>query len=726
MSVEREPAQAADAASPAARGGEHPLAPMFAPKGIAIVGASERSAWSWQTFDNLRRGNYPHEIHLVNPKGGEIHGRPAARSLREVEGRADLAVVLTGPDSLPGIMDEAAAAEVRNLVVIAAGFGEAGAEGARLERELAERARDLGLQILGPNNLGFINTVSSTYAWTSLMPASLNPGSVGIVSQSGALGIFLMNYLQSRDVPFSHLISVGNETMLTVAESMDYLLSQDSTKVIALYLEAVRHPQVFIDAAERALAAGVPVVAYKAGRGEVGARVTAAHTGSLAGDDRVYDAVLAQHGVIRVDTIEDLVTTSGLLDAHGELPGHRVGFVTASGAMCGVIGDVSEEHGLALPELDDSTVRALREGGLPDFATAQNPLDTTGYMTVNPAIMPMSQEAVARDPNVDILVVHGGVPATAEAAARYSGGGGDQRKSIDEISPVPVIRMEFFPTERTEFARELRREGKAGFVADSFTRGIPALARAIRWSQLRRSRAAGRPAGTPLPLDPDTGTQWSERQVAELLARHGVAVVPQQLVTSADDAEERAGSFDGPMVLKISSADVAHKTDVGGVRLGLRTPAEVRAAYESMIAGVRAAQPHAVIEGAVLSPMRPEGLDLVVGVVRDQVWGLTLVVGLGGVWVEVLRDSAIRVLPATTAEIRAMFTELKCFPLFEGFRGAPPVDLDHLAEVISSIADIAVACGDRLEALEINPLRVHGDKSEVLDALIRWTEGEPR
>lgn len=723
MSVDREPAQAAGAGSLAAQGGEHPLASMFAPKGIAIVGASERSAWSWQTFGNLHRGNYPHEIHLVNPKGGQIHGQAAVRSLREVEGRADLAVVLTGPNSLPAIMDEAAAANVRNLVVIAAGFGEAGAEGARMERELKERADDLGLQILGPNNLGFINTVGATYAWTSLMPASLTPGSVGIVSQSGALGIFLMNYLQSRDVPFSHLISVGNEAMLTVAEGMDYLLSQESTKVIALYVEAVRNPELFIDVAERALAAGVPVVAYKAGRGEVGAKVTAAHTGSLAGDNRVYSAIMAQHGVVQVDTIEDLVTTSGLLDAYGELPGHRVGFVTASGAMCGVIGDVSEENGLALPELDESTVRALREGGLPDFATAQNPLDTTGYLTINPAIMPMSQEAVARDPNVDILVVHGGVPATPEAAAMYSGGGGgggEQPKSIDEISPVPVIRMEFFPTERTEFARELRREGKAGFVADSFTRGIPALAKAIRWSELRRSRKTEPPAVTPPRLDLDTSTQWSERQAVQLLAEHGVPVVPQHLVTSADEAEKQAESFDGPMVLKISSADVAHKTDVGGVVLGLRTPAEVRAAYERMIADVRAAQPQAAIEGAVLSPMRPEGLDLVVGVVRDQVWGLTLVVGLGGVWVEVLRDSSIRALPTNTAEVRKMFTELKSFPLFEGFRGAPPVDLDHLAEVIGSIANIAAACGDRLEALEVNPLRVNGDKIEALDALIRW------
>lgn len=694
---------------------------MFAPKGIAIVGASDRSAWSRQTFDNLRRGNYPHEIYLVNPKGGEIHGQQAVQSLAEVKGRVDLAVVLTGPNSLPAIMDEAAAADVRNLVVIAAGYSEIGPEGLRLQDEMADHARELGLNILGPNNLGFINTIASTNAWTSLMPASLTPGGVGIVSQSGALGIFLMNYLQSRDVPFSHLITVGNEAMLTVAEGMEYLLSQESTKVIALYLESVRHPELFLDVAERALAQGIPVVVYKAGRGEVGAKVTAAHTGSLAGDDKVYSAVFAQHGIIRAETIEDLVTICGLLDAHGELPGHRVGFVTASGAMCGVIGDVSEECGLELPELDPSTVQALKDGGLPDFATAQNPLDTTGYVTINPKIMPMAQSAMANDPNIDILVVNGMVPATPEAAAMY-GGGGVQRGGLDETSPVPIIRMEFFPTERTEFARQYRSEGKIGFVVDSFTRGIPALAKVIKWSQLRNSRKqqAASPQ-QPAPLELDTSAQWSERQVVQLLAEQGVPVVPQHLVTSADEAEKQAASFDGAMALKISSVDIAHKTDVGGVALNLQTPAEVRAAYERMISEVRAAQPDATIEGAVLSPMRADGLDVIVGVVRDQIWGLTLVVGLGGVWVEVLKDSAIRALPTSNAEVREMFKQLKSFPLLQGFRGTPPVDLDRLAEVVMSIANVAIACGERLQALEVNPLRVRGDQIEVLDALIQWT-----
>ena len=309
-------------------------------------------------------------------------------------------------------MADAAAAGVPNLVVIAAGFGEMGEEGHERERQLADLARSYDQLILGPNNLGFINAGDATMPWSQMMPWPLQAGGVGVMSQSGALGIFLLNYLQNRDVGISHLVTVGNEAMVTVAEGIDYLVEQESTRVIALYLESVRHPDVFLAAAQRAMKAGKPIVAYKAGRGALGAKVTAAHTGSLAGDDRVFDAVFRQYGIIRVDSIEDLVTTCGLLDAHGELPGERVAFVTGSGAMCGVIGDLSEAHGIELPDFAASTVAELREVGLPDFATAQNPLDTTGYVVIDTNLLPNSEAVVSRDPNIDMLVVNGSVPGT--------------------------------------------------------------------------------------------------------------------------------------------------------------------------------------------------------------------------------------------------------------------------------------------------------------------------
>jgi acetate---CoA ligase (ADP-forming) len=700
---------------------------MLAPRGIAIVGASDNSGWSRYTYANLMRGGYPHAVHLVNRRGEPVHGQPTITSLRDIGEPVDLAYVLTGPASLPSVMADGAAAGVRNLVVIAAGFGEMGDEGHERERQLAEQARGYDQLILGPNNLGFINTPDATMPWSQAMPWPMQSGGVGIMSQSGALGIFLLNYLQSRDVGISHLVTVGNEAMVTVAEGIDYLVEQEGTRVIALYLESVRHPEVFLAAAERAMKAGKPIVAYKAGRGALGAKVTAAHTGSLAGDDRVFDAVFRQHGIIRVDSIEDLVTTCGLLDAYGELPGTRVAFVTGSGAMCGVIGDSAEAHGIELPDFAESTVEELRAVGLPEFATAQNPLDTTGYVVIDTNLLPNSESAVSRDPNIDMLVVNGSVPATQEAAT-FMSPYFKRRVELSRKSPVPVISMEFLPSDQTAFSREFRRSQGAPYVVDSLTRGIPALAKAIWWSGLRRA-ARETPAavtvGPAIAGVPGARGEWSERQVGELLGANGVPVIPQRLVTSADEAARAAGQTGFPVSLKVSAPGLAHKTDVGGVVLGVGSAQTAAQAYERIVTAVASAAPGTPVEGVLVSPMRAEGVDLLVGIVRDETWGLTLVVGLGGIWVEVLADSAVRALPVTAGEVREMLTELKSFPLLTGARGAEPVDLHELSRVIARIGDIAVALGDDVEELEINPLRAAGSSIEVLDALVRWRSTAP-
>jgi len=715
----------AGAAGPQPADGRHRLTSMLAPRGIAIVGASDNSGWSRYTYANLMQGGYPHSVHLVNRRGEPVHGQPTVTSLRDIGQPVDLAYVLTGPASLPSIMADGAAAGVRNLVVIAAGFGEMGEAGHERERQLAELARGYDQLILGPNNLGFINTPDATMPWSQAMPWPMQSGGVGIMSQSGALGIFLLNYLQNRDVGISHLVTVGNEAMVTVAEGIDYLVEQEGTRVIALYLESVRHPEVFLAAAERAMKAGKPIVAYKAGRGALGAKVTAAHTGSLAGDDRVFDAVFRQYGIIRVDSIEDLVTTCGLLDAYGELPGTRVAFVTGSGAMCGVIGDSAEANGLQLPEFAESTVEELRAVGLPEFATAQNPLDTTGYVVIDTNLLPNSEAAVSRDPNIDMLVVNGSVPATQEAAA-FMSHYFKRRVELSKVSPVPVISMEFLPSDQTPFSREFRRSEGAPYVVDSLTRGIPALAKAIWWSGLRRAarEMAGAAGAAPAIAGvPGARGEWSERQVGELLAANGVPVIPQRLVTSASEAASAAERTGFPVALKVSAPGLAHKTDVGGVVLGVGSATAAAQAYERIVAAVAAAAPGTPIEGVVVSPMRAEGVDLLVGIVRDDTWGLTLVVGLGGIWVEVLADSAVRALPVTPGEVREMLTELKSFPLLTGGRGADPVDLDELSRVIARIGAIAVALGDDVEELEINPLRAAGSSIEVLDALVRW--GQP-
>ena len=416
------------------------------------------------------------------------------------------------------------------------------------------------------------------------------------------------------------------------------------------------------------------------------------------------------------------MTTCGLLDAYGELPGTRVAFVTGSGAMCGVIGDSAEANGLELPEFAESTVEELRAVGLPEFATAQNPLDTTGYVVIDTNLLPNSEAVVSRDPNIDMLVVNGSVPATQEAAtfmSRYF----TRRVELSKVSPVPVISMEFLPSDQTPFSREFRRSEGAPYVVDSLTRGIPALAKAIWWSGLRRATretTEAAAAGPAIAGVPGARGEWSERQVGELLAANGVPVIPQRLVTSATDAADAAEQTGFPVALKISAPGLAHKTDSGGVVLGVGSAEAAAHAYEQIVTAVADAAPGTPIEGVLVSPMRAEGVDLLVGIVRDGTWGLTLVVGLGGIWVEVLADSAVRALPVTSGEVREMLTELKSFPLLTGSRGAEPVDLDELTSVIARIGAIAVALGDDVEELEINPLRAAGSSIEVLDALVRW------
>ncbi|MGW6769658.1 acetate--CoA ligase family protein [Streptomyces sp. NPDC055037] len=696
---------------------------MFAPRGIAVVGASDRSGWSRYTVDNLARSGYRGEVHLVNRKGERAHGRDTHVSLADVPGDVDLAYVLTSPASLPELIAQAGVRGIPHLAVIAAGFGETGAEGAALEKRLVALAEENGVTLLGPNNLGFLNLAEGVTPWSHMMPWPMEAGGVGVLSQSGALGIYLLDYARNRDIGLSHLVTLGNEAMIGVAEGIDYLVDQPATRVIALYLESVRKPDEFVAAADRALRAGKPIVVLKTGRGATGAKVTAAHTGALAGNDAVYDAVFRQHGVIRVDTIEDLVTTAGLLDAYGVLPGNRVGFVTGSGAMCGVISDAADRAGISVPEFAPATVSALREAGLPDFATPQNPLDTTGYVVVKPDLLPLSQKAVANDPQVDVLVVNSMLPGNEDIAGFAGASMTALRELVDE-SPVPVIPMEFLPNDRNAFARDFRRTHRLPHLVDSLSRGVPALGSALWWADRHRASLSA-----PEPLAPPheavtVGTRqgaWSERQALALLAEHGVPVVPAVHVTSAEEALAAAGGFEGRVALKIVSPDLPHKSDVGGVVLDL-APDQAGNAFDAMVATVAKQAPDAALDGALVSPMRSGGVELLVGVVRDPVWGHILALGLGGVWVEVFGDTVLRRLPVTAGTAREALGELRALPLLNGARGGTPADLDTLAEVVAGVGRLAVALGEDLAEIEINPLYVHGDRVEALDALVRWAE----
>ena len=717
---------AGGAASPTAGTASGPspadLQAFFRPRSVALVGATDKSGWSLSTFNNLRLHGFDGDIHLVNPKTAVVHDTPTHPSLSAIPGPVDLAYVMTPIEVVPHVLREGAARGIRHYVVLTAGYGEVGGEGAVREQEVRDLAAELDLVVLGPNGNGFINAAAGVTPYGLPIPPPLIAGHVGVVLQSGALASNVLAFAQARNIGISLLVSMGNETVMSVTDVMRSLVDDPDTRVIALFLESVRHPEEFAEVARAAMEAGKPVVALKIGRSAKASRTAQAHTGALVGDDRTVDAAFCQLGVVRVDSLEDLITTAGFLADHGPLTGRRVGVVTPSGGASEIISDRAEDEGLELPELHPETVAALREV-LPPFATPNNPLDVTGYVLLDRQLMAKALDVVAADPGIDWILLLQDLPrATPDlelAVESYTHNAG-----IIRGSRVPVAVVGNVLTDVSETGREVQRRSGYPFVLGGIEHGLTALGHAVRWSETRERFLAAREEEVPVVevvtpdgMPPREGS-WTERYAAGFLAAHGIPVVPSRLVSGPEEAAYAAEELGFPVVLKAAADGLEHKSDLGGVALGL-TDAE---AVRSAAVGIAGAMERAGHDGSslVVQPMRSGGTELLVGVARDPAWGLTLAVALGGVWVELLGDSSLRLLPASTAECRRAIDDLRGVDLLRGARGQEPVDLDALAEVVARIGALAVALGDDLEALEVNPLLVSADRIEALDALVTW------
>lgn len=695
---------------------------LFNPRSVALIGATDKSNWSLSIFANLHTHGFAGPVHLVNPKGGIVHGQQSHARIADLPDEVDLAFVMVPTPAVLDVLEQLADHGIRSAVILTAGFGEVGAEGAELERRVVELATRRGLTLLGPNGNGFINAAKQITPYGLTIPAPLLRGPVGVVLQSGALASAVLSFAQARNIGISLLVSMGNESMLTLTDAMRYLVRDPDTKVVTLFIESIRQPEEFLDVCREALAAGKPVVALKVGRSQKGSHVAKAHTGSLVGDDRVIDAIFKQYGIIRVDCLEDLIMTAGLLAQTGPLPGNRMGFVTPSGGACELAADRAEEEGIEIPDFAPDTVAGLQKV-VPDFATVQNPLDVTGYILVNTGLLREALVVVDGDPNIDVIVLATELtrdqPEDPTRAFEMARGTAEAIRNCTK----PVVVMGNTLVDITPFGRTVAQEVGFPGVLGGIHHALAALGRAARWSQFYREHGAEvsrkpEPRGPALELDVEPGSTWTEHEASAFLAAHGVPVVPQELVGSADAAVEAADRLGYPVVVKLAAADIAHKSDIGGVKLRLTTAEEVRAAYDAVTTAGAVAG--AAVQGAVVQPMRGAGVELLVGIVRDPVWGPALAVGLGGVWVEIMRDSAVRVLPVDRGQVLDALRSLRSAAIFDGARGAEKVDLDAVADAVVAVADLALRCGDRLESLEINPLLLRGSHVEALDALITW------
>jgi len=717
------------------------LAEFFAPRSIAVVGASDASGWARFVKAAAAATGFDGPLVPVHPRHRTVFGRPAVRSLRDLADPVDLAFVMVPDTAVESVLEDAAAAGVRGAIVLASGYRELGAEGDAQQERLAERAVALGITMLGPNCLGFINAHARAGPFALTVPRPLLPGPVGIALQSGALASVVLAFARARAIGVSTLATVGNEAMITATDVLEYLIADDRTRVICLFLEQIGDPVRFARAAEAANRAGKPVVALKAGSSMAGSQAALAHTGAIAGDDAVVDAAFRQLNVIRVTSLEELLSTGALLGYCGRPRGRRMGVLTSSGGACDIIADRAVHEGIEIPPFAPQTAAAIA-AHLPPFAAARNPLDATGYFLANQrtsALTPVDHalDAAVHDPGLDFVLFSGVTVPDARPADP-----GAARLIEERVAwlgrrlasaPIPVMAVSSTCVDVTGYARDLF--GSHGIhLLGGIDLGVRAIGNALCWTEGRErastvrmalpGRYRGRGTGRARASGPDMAAGvWREVDARQLLADFGVPVVPGRLVTSADSAVAAARLLGYPTVLRIASAQITHKSDIGGVALGLPTAAQVRAAYRQLrAAGAQRLAPAdgaaAVVDGVMVSPMRTGGVELLAGVRMDPAFGPVLAVGLGGIWVEVLSDVSLRLLPVDAAEVARMFGELRAAPLLRGTRGGIPADVGALAAIVARIGDAALSLGDRLGSLEVNPLWVKGDQIEAIDVLV--------
>jgi acyl-CoA synthetase (NDP forming) len=693
------------------------LAAFFRPRTVALVGASDKSAWSRMIHSRFAMWGHEGKLYAVNRSGSPAHGLEGFKRCADVPDKIDMAYIYVPAAAVTDALRDAAGAGVRQAVVLSSGFSEAGEEGVRLERELAQAAQALGVVMMGPNSLGFAN-VAHRSACTSIptrLPLREN-ARLALVSQSGALVNEFGKFAYAQRIGVAFTCATGNEAQIGVADVLDYLVDDPKISAIATYLEGVSHPDRFAAAAERARLAKKPIVILKIGRSQVSSAVAQAHTGSLVGDDGVFDAMCRRYGVARVESIEELILTADFLGRIGPIDPPAIGVASVSGGACGIYADLAERHGLDVSPYSEETGEALR-AVLPDFATILNPLDVTGATVSDPTLWARTMPILHRDPTKGLAVAATVLPNIPREIEAVGVNIVEIVAGAREAGKVPVV---------CGFSLEDPSEGQATFLKEvapdlitlpDLDFGVRALAHLQRWSKAVVARPAPARSAAAPAVRPS-----GERETLAYLAERGAPVVPASLATSPAQVGAAFEALGGVVVLKIASPDIAHKTEAGGVRLGLSSRQAVERAFDEIIVSAKAYAPEARIEGVIVAPMRGEGVELIVGVSRDPDWGPSLVVGMGGVLTEVMKDSQVRLLPVTAAEAKEMLTSLAGAKLLSGYRGQPAANLDRIASAIVAIADAALALGPSLAALEVNPLWVRGETVECLDALTIYSD----
>jgi acetate---CoA ligase (ADP-forming) len=698
----------------------HPLDTFFAPASIALIGASrDQEKIPGRLLSMLRRNEFPGKLYPINPNYGDIDGLPCYPSIAAVGQSIDLAIVMIPARAVLGALRECAAAGVRNAVIISSGFAEEGGDSAAMQDAIADLARITGMRISGPNAEGFYSEaqrVAATFSPTvDVKPDAprliATTRRIGIVAQSGGIGFAIYHRAKALGIALSYVVSAGNESDLGAGEFLDYMVQDASTDVILLFIEGIRDVEKFLAAARRAAETGKPVIVTKVGRSGAGERAAASHTASMAGWSAAYDAVFAKYGFIVSNDLDEAVTIAAVLTTNPMPKGDRVGVLTVSGGA-GIWGaDTVSMQGLQVPELSapiQAEIRAL----IPSYGSARNPIDVTAQ-GVHSGGLQKSIDLLSTSDEVDAVLVVLSLSSDSRMPFKQA-----ELKPVISAQNKPIVFYSY--TLPSLFARvEL---AASGVVVLS---GLTHVGVAMRHMVQRAKFRLAPPVETPLSAPRDVSSYLKSATLSEadsksLLRDAGIALPDEVLVTEKSELDAAIARIGFPLVMKIQSRDIPHKSEVGGVRINITTKGEAFAAYQMLLDNAHRHRPNAVIQGVLVGPMAKKGVEIIVGSLLDATFGPMVMVGLGGITTELFRDVVYRPAPVGAAEAAAMLAELKAAPLLNGFRGAASTDIPALSQLISQLSLLAARYSGQISEIELNPVLVHADGqgATIVDALV--------
>ena len=692
------------------------LKPFFDSAGVAIIGASNKpNKLSYGIVKNLTLYGFKGEIYPVNPKEDEILGLKCYPDISKVPDPVDLAVIILPAGLIFPVVQECYKRGIKAVTVISGGFKELGPQGEKLEKELVEFVRNNGMRMVGPNCVGTMSL--HTGLNTTFISGVPDTGGIGFLSQSGAVLGGVVDYVKGKGIGFSHFLSLGNEADVTETDIIEYLGDDLHTHVIAAYVEQIQDGQKFISISKQ-VTRNKPIVLLKAGRTSAGARAVSSHTGSLAGSHTAYQAAFKQSGVIEVETVNDLFDVSQAFALQHLPKGNRVAILTNSGGPAALLSDSLANNGFVISDLQTDTMDELRKVLNPSAQVA-NPVDMLGG--AEPHEYEQAMQLLVNDPNVDIVV-----PILVPQALVNPVEVAEKIVKISKTTDKTVIAC-FMGDSLVLEPRKVLHEGKVPMVV--FPDGIGTILAALRtysdWlnsslESVESFAGLDKKLAEKLLQEAKLNGSMSETLSRPLLQAYQIPVVAGDVAEDKESASELAEKIGFPVVMKINSPDILHKSDVGGIRLGLQNKDDVRRAYEEMMKSVSQKKPDALLEGVLIEAMAPKGHEVIIGMKRDPGFGAMMMFGLGGIFVELFKDVSFRVAPLTRQDALDMIYSTKAGKLLTGYRGEKEKDINAIVDVILKLSQLSIDFPE-IEEIEINPLLVLQDSALALDGRVILT-----